>query len=125
MSDPFSRTPRAPAEPAQARYERYLSGGPINEALGSILKRYLKRSGLASRIRHRKLYSIWQQALGDKAGRTRIVGVRRGELEVEVASAALRQELELQRHMYVKVLQAEVERPFVERIRFGLGNFER
>jgi len=103
---------------------RFLNGETKMRSLGEALKGYVKRSGLASRLKHQELYRVWRQALRERADRTRITSVRSGTLEVEVDSAALVQELEFERRNLEKLLQAEVAQPFIERIYFRLGSFE-
>ena len=106
-----------------AGLDRYCQEPWRIDSLGSVLKKYLKKSGLNSRLKHPELYTVWQKALGRSGEHTQIVGVRSGKLEVEVDSAALLQELEFQRHLLLKVLQAEVASPFVTAIQFRLGSF--
>jgi hypothetical protein len=84
-----------------------------------------REAGLLRRLRHPQLYDVWARALRERADQTRIVAVRRGTIEVEVASAALLQDLDFQRHDLARLLQAEVREPHIERIHFRLGSFER
>jgi len=104
--------------------ERYLTKGSVTHQLGDALKAYLKRTGLASQIKHRGIYEVWNKVLKGRAEHTRIAGVRRGVLQVEVDSAPLLQELQFERHLLLKVLQAEVEKPFVSSIHLRLGSFD-
>ena len=107
------------------RWESYLSGRRGFHPIGAAIKGFLRSAGLGSRLAHGRIYGVWERALGVRALRTRIVAARRGTLEVEVDSAALLQELEFDRRNLVLLLQAEVSQPFVERIHFRLGSFER
>jgi hypothetical protein len=56
---------------------------------------FLSSSGLARKLSDTRVLGAWREALGPElAPRAKAVRFRRGELTVEVASAALRQELE-------------------------------
>jgi len=106
--------------------ERHLEGGSSwIHPLGEVLKEHFKRSGLAERMKRPELHEVWTRAAGASASRTRIVGVRMGVLEVEVASAPLMHDLEFRKRQFLKALQAEIAKPFIERIVFRLGSFER
>jgi predicted nucleic acid-binding Zn ribbon protein len=104
--------------------ERYFAGDKPLQRLGDALKAYMKRTGLASQLKHRGIYEVWRKALRSHADHTRVLGVRRGVLQVEVDSAPLLQELEFQRHILLKTLQAEVQEPFVSEIHFRVGSFD-
>jgi len=65
-------------------------GVPLGEALGD----WLVESRLLDTSARAELESAWRQAAGDGvAAQTRVVGLRKGHLWVEVASAPLRAEL--------------------------------
>ena len=101
-----------------------MSGGAGYTRLSKAIRAFLKQSGLAAQLRHQKVYAVWERMLGDRAEHTRIAGLRRGVLEVEVDSAAMMQELEFERRLLERGLQAEVPKPFVERIHFRLASFD-
>ena len=62
--------------------------------LGDALRRFLKDSGLGAQMRDWKVYDAWREVLGPELSlRARAVAFRRGELIVEVESAAHLQEL--------------------------------
>ena len=106
--------------------ERHLEGGSSwIHPLGEVLKEHFKRSGLAERMKRPEVHEVWTRAAGARAAQTRIVGVRSGVLEVEVASAPLLHELEFSKRQFLKALQAEIAKPFIERIVLRLGSFER
>jgi hypothetical protein len=59
-----------------------------------VMNRYLRHSGLASKLRNVAIFKAWRDALGIQlATRARPVRFENGELEVTVRSAALLQEL--------------------------------
>jgi predicted nucleic acid-binding Zn ribbon protein len=65
------------------------------EALGTGLKRELKRSGLSWMMKHRELLLVWNEVIGPELGeKTRVTRWRDGVLTVEVDSAPLLQELD-------------------------------
>ena len=88
------------------------------------MKEHFKRSGLAERMKRPEVHEAWTRAVGERAAQTRIVRVRSGVLEVEVASAPLHV-LEFRKRQFLKALQAEIAKPFIERIVLRLGSFER
>ena len=68
-------------------------GGVVS--MGDAMKSYLDASGLGEKLRDWPVYDAWRQALGPELSRrARAVAFRRGELVVEVESAAHKQELE-------------------------------
>jgi len=63
--------------------------------IGRVLKDWLRQSGLLKRSALVELEEAWRAAAGPAiASQTRLVGVRREELWVEVGSAPLRAELD-------------------------------
>jgi hypothetical protein len=66
------------------------SGVPLGQALGD----WLLTSGLLDAPARAELESAWRKVAGEGvAAQTRVVGLRKGHLWVEVASAPLRSEL--------------------------------
>jgi predicted nucleic acid-binding Zn ribbon protein len=64
------------------------------ELLGEILSRLFTARGWGRRQDRLRLERIWSEAVGpENALQTRVAGLRRGVLEVEVASSALLQDL--------------------------------
>ena len=106
--------------------EAYLNKGRFVRSIGESVNELLERTGLSSRMKHREIYGVWEAlAGGARARHTRIVSVRGGGvLEIEVDSAPLMHELEFQKHGFLKAIQAQVEKPFINRIVFRLGSFE-
>ena len=63
-------------------------------SVGQALQDFLQTSGLGAKLRDSRVYEAWSEALGeDLARRARAVDFRRGELSVEVESAAHLSEL--------------------------------
>lgn len=64
------------------------------EKLGDILHGFLETSGLAHKLKHLEVYRAWEEVVGPEvAAHTRIAGLARHKLHVEVDSAARRHEL--------------------------------
>ena len=64
------------------------------EPLGEILSRLFTARGWGRRQERLRLEDAWAEAVGpEHARQTRVAGLRRGVLEVEVANAVLLQEL--------------------------------
>lgn len=62
--------------------------------IGDLIAGVVRKNGLGNQSTLDRLRSVWQEAVGRKnAAETRIMGLQRGVLTVEVASAALAQEL--------------------------------
>ena len=106
---------------AHDRLERYLSGRSRWSTLDDAVGAFMDRSGLKRRMKYTAIYGVWDRALREDAEHTRVVSVRGGSLEVMVDSAALLHKLEFQRLDLVRLLQAEVSKPYITRILFRLG----
>lgn len=77
---------------ARARKDEERRGGV--HAAHDVVKHFLAASGLGDRLRDAPIYAAWREVLGDDLGRrARAVDFRRGELIVEVESAAHHAEL--------------------------------
>ena len=64
------------------------------EKLGDVLRNFLETSGLAHKLKHLEVYRAWEEVVGSEiAAHTRIVGIVRHKLYVDVDSAARRHEL--------------------------------
>ena len=111
-------------EPPERGLETYLgSQRPwCPQSLGDAVDGFMEASGLKARLKQRKIHAVWDRALGARADAVRIVSLRSGVLEAEVGSAALLHELEFEKHVLLRVMQAEVKRPFIRRIVFRLGS---
>lgn len=64
------------------------------ESIGEILSRLFVSRGIGRRSARKQLEDAWADAVGEQqAKNTRVVGLRRGTLEVEVNNGILLQEL--------------------------------
>ena len=63
------------------------------ESLSEILSRLFTARGWGRSQERLRLEQAWAEVAGQYAGQTRLVGLKRGVLEVEVGNAALFQEL--------------------------------
>jgi len=64
-------------------------------AIGDVVQRFLRASGLSAQMKHFAVYAAWDAALGkDLARRARPVGFQAGTLSVEVQSSAHLHELQ-------------------------------
>jgi predicted nucleic acid-binding Zn ribbon protein len=67
--------------------------------------------------------AVWQQAAGPALARfTRPGQIRRGQLEVTVASSTILQELTFQKQRILTALQAELPDAHIRDLRFRLGS---
>ena len=89
--------------------------------LKSALGRFLKANGLQSAGKHRQLEGAWERTVGlELAGHTRIIGFRKGIVEVGVDSSALMNEIRFHQAALLADLQREAPRPAITRISFSL-----
>jgi predicted nucleic acid-binding Zn ribbon protein len=72
--------------------------------IANVLGQLIASRGYAQVQSNESLTSAWNEAVGPLARFTRAVGLRRGRLEVVVASSTLLQELRLQEHDLVSQL---------------------
>ncbi len=91
----------------------------LTELLGRIVPRMKPRHQNA----HQKLWEAWSSAVGEeKASRTRVTGLRRGRLHIEVESSALLQELTVMNKADIKAkMQEEIEGLFLAEITLKLA----
>ncbi len=91
----------------------------LTELLGRIVPRMKPKHQGAQQ----KLWEAWRSAVGkEKANHTRITGLRRGRLYVEVESSALLQELTIMNKANIKVvMQEKVEGLFLTEIMLKLA----
>lgn len=96
------------------------------ERIGEILSQLFTARGWGRRQERLHLERAWEGAAGEEIARkTRVAGLRRGELEVEVANAVLLQELN---HYHKRRLLADVRKRLpgtaISGLRFRAGAFE-
>jgi len=91
------------------------------ESLGSILARWIKRSGLAHASDRERITRAWEEILGPEAAHTRLDGLRKGAATFVVDSSTLLSELNnFRRQELLEGLQARVKAPFISDLKFRL-----
>jgi len=71
-----------------------MSTYPQPRKIGDILRDYFESTGLASSLKHLEIYAVWQEIVAPAlAPHTRVVGLVRHKLYVEVDSSAHLHEL--------------------------------
>jgi len=93
------------------------------EPLKEILSRLFTARGWGRRQGRMHLERAWAEACGPEAARhTRILGLRRGTLEVEVAGSVLMQELaNFQKRQLLQKLQTALPSEKITDLRFKTG----
>jgi len=96
--------------------------------IGKVVAQLMQRRGYAQIASARRLEEAWQTAIGDSApsissrGSTRVGTVRRGTLEVLVASSLMMQELTFQKQQLLQAMQQAYPEGKIEKLRFRIGN---
>ena len=89
--------------------------------LKSALNAFLKANGLQGAVKHPQLDSAWGRIVGPEFVRhTRVLGFRKGTVEIGVESSALMNEIRFHRAALLADLQREIRRPAITRISFSL-----
>jgi len=101
------------------------SGRPVRREAVSVpdaLERFLRSSGLSARMRHVPVFRAWNEAVGPELSRrAKPVRFERGELQVEVGSAAHYQELaSFTGEAYRERANALLRHPEIARVVFRL-----
>ena len=92
------------------------------ESLGDILGRLFTSRGWGRKSERLQLEEAWATASGEFAGKTRVAGLRRGVLEVEVAPGALLQELAaFHKRRLLEAMKKALPNATVKEIRFRAG----
>ncbi len=92
------------------------------ESIGNVLAELMARRGFARLQSAAALEAAWREAAGELLGRhSRVVGVRRGKLEVIVAHSALLQELTFQKAAILKALTQALPDEPIKDLRFRVG----
>ena len=90
---------------------------PIKSALSA----FLKAHNLQGAAKHPQLERAWNRIVGPEFVRhTRILGFRKGSVEIGVESSALMNEIRFHRAALLADLQREIPRPAITRISFSL-----
>ncbi|HZZ80929.1 MAG TPA: DUF721 domain-containing protein [Gemmataceae bacterium] len=98
---------------------------PDPEPIKEVLARLFLARGWGRRQGRMQLERVWAETVGaDYDGQTRVLGLRRGVFEIEVASAVLVQELT---HYHRKRLIAELRQKLpgqtIKELKFKVGKF--
>jgi predicted nucleic acid-binding Zn ribbon protein len=89
--------------------------------LKSALTAFLKANGLQSAAKHRQLDAAWARIVGPEILRhTRVLGFRKGTVEIGADSSALMNEIRFHRTALLGDLQREIQRPAITGISFSL-----
>ena len=96
------------------------------EPLKEILARLMAARGWGRRQGRLHLERAWEDAVGpDHARQTRVLGLRRGILEVEVAGSVLMQELaHFHKRVLLQKLKAALPREKLTDLRFRAGSWQ-
>ncbi|MGQ9589236.1 MAG: DUF721 domain-containing protein [Planctomycetota bacterium] len=100
-----------------------IRSAPGGSTLGELVKRWMKESRAEERLDPEGLFQRWKDVVGEEvAAQTRIVSADRGELVVEVASAALLNELATYRTREIlDALAVREEFRGIRKLRFRAG----
>jgi predicted nucleic acid-binding Zn ribbon protein len=90
--------------------------------IGRVVAQLMQRRGYAQIENARRLEEAWQSVIGDFASSTRVGTVRRGTLEVLVASSLMMQELTFQKQRILQAMQQAYPEGKINKIRFRVGN---
>ena len=99
---------------------------PPPESIKEILARLFTARGWGRRSARLHLERAWSEAVGsDYVGKSRVLGLKRGILEIEVASGVLVQELShYHKRRLLQTLTAKLPGEKIKDLRFRVGNFE-
>ena len=98
---------------------------PDPEPIKEVLARLFLARGWGRRQGRLQLERVWADAVGpDYDGMTRVLGLKRGVFEIEVASAVLVQELtHYHRKRLLAALRANLAGQTIKELRFKVGRF--
>jgi predicted nucleic acid-binding Zn ribbon protein len=110
-------------DPDDLRPRRKYGG---RQPLGELIRAVLKESGVGKDPTLRKVLRAWHEAVGaEMAVHTRVQGVKKGVVTIEVDSAPLLHELAgYMKHDLLRVLRSKADAPVTE-LKFRLGGGER
>lgn len=91
--------------------------------LNVVLKEFAKEAGLAKAFKHREILSHWKDIIGEEnCKHTRLTGLKRGSLSIEVDSAVLLHHLtNFCKEDILRELQIRCKSAFVTNILFKVG----
>lgn len=101
-----------------------MSRGREPEAVGNVLDRFLRVSGMKAQLRSPAVYAGWPEVAGPEAARhSRVVGYKDGTLHVEVDSAPWLQMLStFRRQELIATANQVMNGVRVKDIRFTIGS---
>ncbi len=90
--------------------------------IGDIVAQVVQRKGYAQAEAARQLEEAWSSAVGELGNRsTRVGKIRRGNLEIIVASSLVMQELSFRKKNLLTAMQKSVPEAQIEQLRFRVG----
>lgn len=111
------------AKRAEGQRRRFHARKP--KPLGDVLSKLIAQRGYAAVKSDEALVAAWRLAAGDTlARRSRVGGLRRGQLEVLVGSNALLQDLQFDQARLLAAVQAAAPNARITRLRFRVGRIE-
>ena len=101
--------------------------GRSPKRIGNVIAQLVQRRGYAQVRAAGQREEAWREVLGDLdleswAESTRVAGLKRGTLEIHVASSLLMQELTFCKEQLLASLQAALPEDGIEQIRFRVAN---
>lgn len=95
------------------------------QAIGDVLGELISRRGYARVEAGEAFATAWHDAVGAAMQRfTRVGGLKRGTLEVQVANSAMLQELTFQKTALLTKLRAALPQEKIKELRFKVGKIE-
>jgi predicted nucleic acid-binding Zn ribbon protein len=92
------------------------------QQMGAILSELMARRGFARVQSAMALEAAWEEAAGELFGRhSRVGAIRRGKLEITVASSTLAQELTFRKPMLLDALRTSLPDETIRDLRFRVG----
>ncbi len=89
--------------------------------VGNVIARLMQRRGYAQIENARRLEEAWKSVIGDFASTTRVGSVRRGTLEVWVASSLMMQEMTFQKKRILQAMRQAYPEGKISKIRFRIS----
>lgn len=88
------------------------------EQIGTLIRQFLRQECLESPLNEQRLLNAWPQILGSAANYTDNIYIHNQTLYVHLTSAALRQELMMERETLVRALNQKVGATVITNIIF-------
>lgn len=104
---------------ARSRSHPDMTGDKRVLPLRGCLQEYLDNSGISFLAAHPDLHFAWAAIIGEElAQHAKVVGFKRGIIEVAVDSSSLMHEIQFHRAALLADLRAQIKKPFISRIVF-------